>query len=83
MPNDKRKRAQPAKKRKPSKKPEKKTESTPQRRDQPAEPAPSMQPDRPGQEEPRGPRPRTGAGLDRSDEGVIAGRRLAGRRFTG
>jgi hypothetical protein len=76
MPTDKRKRGQPSKKRKQPKKAGRK----PQRRDAPTEPSPSVQPGQPGQP---GTRRRPGEGLDKSDEGVIAGGRLAGQRFTG
>jgi hypothetical protein len=72
MANNKKKRAQPSKKRKQEKK---EMERMPQRRepDQPAEP---QQPD-------QRVRRRPGEGLDKSDEGVVAGGRIAGRRFTG
>ena len=40
-------------------------------------------PARPEVPAPAGPRRRPGEGLDKSDEGVIAGARLTGRRFTG
>jgi len=84
MPQDKRKRTQPSKKRKAPKT----VERTPQRArpSEPSEPAVSSKPDQPGQPgqpEPRVARRRPGEGLDKSDEGVIAGRRLTGRRFTG
>jgi hypothetical protein len=71
MTYDKRKRAQPSRKRRQ----EKEMERAPQR--QPHEPTEPAKPDQPG------PRRRPGEGLDKSDEGVIAGSRLAGRRFTG
>jgi hypothetical protein len=80
MPQDKRKKAQPTRKRKEQKQPDR----TPQRRSgDTVEPARSPQSDQPRQPAPPGSRPRPGAGLDKSDEGVIAGRRLAGKRFTG
>ena len=71
MKNDKKKRAQPSKKQKHQKKA---PERMPQRREpgQPAEPQPDQRVRR-----------RPGEGLDKSDEGVVAGGRLAGRRFTG
>jgi hypothetical protein len=72
MATEKKKRAQPSKKRKQQKKD---TERMPQRRE-PGQPAEPQQPD-------QRVRRRPGQGLDKSDEGVVAGGRLAGRRFTG
>jgi len=73
MTYDKKQRAQPSKKRRH----QKELERMPQRRESPDQPAKPSQPDQ------RGVRRRPGEGLDKSDEGVIAGGRLAGRRFTG
>jgi len=73
MANDKKKRAQPSKKRKQ----QKVRERSSQRGDRPG------QPNEPAPQEQHATRRRPGEGLDKSDEGVIAGSRLAGRRFTG
>ena len=89
MTKDKRKRAQPSsKKQKPqksSKQPAERTrqrssQQAPQRREGSGDPG---QPVEAPQPEPNGARRRPGEGLDKSDEGVVAGGRLAGRRFTG
>jgi hypothetical protein len=79
MSHDKKKRAQPSKKRKQQKQVERAARQMNQRREGPGETGASVEP---AQVEPR-PRRRPGEGLDKSDEGVIAGGRLAGRRFTG
>lgn len=88
MPKDKRKKPQPTKKQRQPKQseraPQRRSDDTVEPAGEPAgEPAREPQSDRPRQPEPHSPRPRPGAGLDKSDTGVIAGRRLAGKRFTG
>jgi len=80
MTYDKKKRAQPSKKRKQQKQMERETRQVQQRREGPGDTGPAAEPGQPGQQEVRR---RPGEGLDKSDEGVIAGGRLAGRRFTG
>jgi hypothetical protein len=85
------------KQQKPSKHPMEKTSKTrqrssqqaPKRREGPGDPGqpieqPMAQPlDQPIEQMEAGNRRRPGEGLDKSDEGVVAGGRLAGRRFTG
>ncbi len=80
MATDKKKRAQPSRKRKQQKPVERGTRQVSRRPEGPGETGSSIEP---APVEPRGPRRRPGEGLDKSDEGVIAGGRLAGRRFTG
>lgn len=70
MAHDQRKRAHPSRKRKQQKEVEQKV----RRPDTPTEPSGPDQ---------SGIRRRPGEGLDKSNEGVLAGGRLAGRRFTG
>ena len=79
MSYDKKKRAQPSKKRKQQKQMERGTRQMNQRPEGPGETGSTAEP---AQVDPRT-RRRPGEGLDKSDEGVIAGGRLAGRRFTG
>jgi len=90
MPNSKRKQAQPStkkpKQQKPSKQPMEKTrqrssQQAPKRREGPGDPGQPIEP--PMEQMEASARRRPGEGLDKSDEGVIAGGRLAGRRFTG
>jgi hypothetical protein len=77
MPYDKKKRDVPSKKRKVQKQMERGPEATSQRAGHPDEVGAPAAPSQ------RQQRQRPGEGLDKSDEGVIAGGRLAGRRFTG
>ena len=77
MPYDKKKRDVPSKKRKVQKQMERAPAGSSQRAGHPDE---AGAPAAPSQ---RQQRKRPGEGLDKSDEGVIAGGRLAGRRFTG
>jgi hypothetical protein len=77
MPYDKKKRAQPSKKRKIRKQAER--SSSPRSDVRPVEPGEAGAMPELSRHQDR----RPGEGLDRSDEGVIAGSRLKGQRFKG
>jgi hypothetical protein len=74
MPYDKKKRAVPSKKRKLEKQMERMPQGSSQRAGHPDEVGATAAPSK------RQQRQRPGEGVDKSDEGVIAGSRLAGRR---